>query len=166
MKITEALLAEHAVFHNLFDYTERTVPKLKAVGEVRSLARLMESLLAAHSRTEEELLVQPLEHCLEQIGQCETFHQEHEEIDHNLKQAQVVKNLKQARLCLLAAVASSVRRGSVGRRKTDHAQRASIHGHRGRGARVHWTPVSRDQFRSVGADHDDGPAPHESAREP
>src|SRR5205823_12717254 len=74
---------------------------------VRSLARLMESLLAAHSRTEEELLVQPLEHCLEQIGQCETFHQEHEEMDHNLKQAQVAKNLKQARLWLLAAVASS-----------------------------------------------------------
>ena len=107
MTITEALLAEHAVFHNLFDYAERTVPKLKAVGEVRSLARLMESLLAAHSRAEDELLVQPLEHCLEQIGHCELFHQEHEEIDHNLKQAQKAKNLKQARLCLLAAVTSS-----------------------------------------------------------
>ena len=107
MTITEALLAEHAVFHNLFDYAERAAPKLKAVGEIRSLARLMESLLTAHSRTEEELLVQPLEHCLEQIGQCEIFHQEHEEIDHNLKQAQMVKNLKQARLFLLAAVASS-----------------------------------------------------------
>jgi len=107
MTITEALLAEHAVFHNLFDYAERTVPKLKAVREVRLLARLMESLLAAHSRAEEQLLVQPLEHCLEQIGHCETFHQEHEEIDHNLKQAQSEKNLKQARLCLLAAVVSS-----------------------------------------------------------
>ena len=107
MTITEALLAEHAVFHNLFDYAERTVPKLKAVREVRLLARLMESLLAAHSRAEEQLLVQPLEHCLEQIGHCETFHQEHEEIDHNLKQAQSEQNLKQARLCLLAAVVSS-----------------------------------------------------------
>ena len=107
MTITEALLAEHAVFHNLFDYVERTVPHLKAVGEVRSLARLMESLLAAHSRTEEELLVRPLEHCLEQIGHCELFHQEHEEIDDNLRQAQSAKNLKQARLCLLAAVAAS-----------------------------------------------------------
>jgi hemerythrin-like domain-containing protein len=107
MTITEALLAEHAVFHNLFDHTERTVPKLKAVGEVRALAHLMESLLAEHSRTEEGLLVRPLEHCLEQIGHCEIFHQEHEEIDRNLKQAQMAKNLKQARLCLLAAVASS-----------------------------------------------------------
>ena len=107
MTITEALLAEHLVFHNLFDYAERTAPKLKTVGEVRSLARLMESLLAAHSRTEDELLVQPLEHCLEQIGHCETFHQEHKEIDHNLKQAQMAKNVKKARLFLLEAVASS-----------------------------------------------------------
>ncbi len=107
MTITEALLAEHAVFHNLFDYIERAAPKLKAVGEVRLLARLMESLLDAHSRTEEALLVQPLEHCLEQIGHCELFHQEHEEIDHNLKQAQLVKHLKHARVYLLAAVAAS-----------------------------------------------------------
>ena len=107
MTITEALLAEHVVFHHLFDFAERTVPKLKAVGEVRSLARLIESLLYAHSWTEEELLVQPLEHCLEQIGHCEIFHQEHEEIDHNLKQAQMARDLKQARLYLLAAVASS-----------------------------------------------------------
>ena len=107
MTITEALLAEHVVFHNLFDFAERTVPKLKAVGEVRSLARLLESLLVAHSRTEDELLVQPLEHCLEQIGHCAAFHREHEDIDHNLKQAQMAKNLKQARLCLLAAVTSS-----------------------------------------------------------
>jgi hemerythrin-like domain-containing protein len=107
MTITEALLAEHAVFHSLFDYAERNVPKLKAIGEVRALARLLESLLAAHSRPEEELLVKPLEHCLEQIGHCETFHQEHKEIDHNLRQAQMAKNLKQARLCLLAAVTAS-----------------------------------------------------------
>jgi hemerythrin-like domain-containing protein len=107
MTITEALLAEHAVFHNLFDYAERAAPKLKSVGEVRSLALLMESLLAAHSRTEEELLVQPLEHCLEQIGHCEIFHQEHEEIDDNLKQAQMAKHLKHARRFLLAAVAAS-----------------------------------------------------------
>ena len=107
MTITEALLAEHAVFHNLFDYAERNVPKLKTAGEVRSLARLMESLLTSHSRTEEELLIKPLEHCLEQIGHCDNFHEEHKEIDHNLKEAQVTKNLKHARFCLLSAVAAS-----------------------------------------------------------
>ena len=107
MKITEALLAEHAVFHNLFDYAERTVPRLKTVAEVRSLAHLLESLLQAHSQTEEQLLVEPLEHCLEQIGHRQTFHQEHQEIDDHLKRAQTVRSLKQARHHLLAAVVSS-----------------------------------------------------------
>ena len=107
MKITDALLAEHVVFHNLFDHVERTLHKLKTAAEVRSLAGLMESLLKAHSDIEEELLVEPLDHCLEQIGHCDTFHQEHAEIDENLKRAQTVRGLKRARACLLAAVLSS-----------------------------------------------------------
>ena len=104
MKITDALLAEHVVFHNLFDYLERAAPKLKTVSEIRSLAHLLEFLLEAHSRTEEELIVEPLDHCIDQIGQRETFHREHEEIDENLKRAQTARNPKQARAQLLAAV--------------------------------------------------------------
>jgi len=107
MKITDALLAEHVVFHNLFDYVERAAPGLKSVAEVRSLARMTESLLKAHSRVEEELLVAPLDHCLEQIGQRDTFHEEHEEIDESLKQAQTARSLKQARQFLLSAVIAS-----------------------------------------------------------
>jgi hemerythrin-like domain-containing protein len=95
------------VFHNLFDHVERTLSKLKTAAEVRSLAGLMESLLKAHSDIEEELLIEPLDHCLEQIGHCDTFHQEHAEIDESLKRAQTVRSLKQARACLLAAVLSS-----------------------------------------------------------
>jgi len=107
MKITEALLAEHVVFHNLFDHVERTAPKLKTGAEVKALAGLVESLLHAHSDVEEELLIEPLDHCLEQLGHREAFHQEHGEIAANLKKAQTARNLKQARACLLAAMASS-----------------------------------------------------------
>lgn len=107
MKITEALLSEHVVFHNLFDHVERQAPKLKTMAEARALAGLVESLLKSHSDVEEELLIEPLEHCLEQIGQRDTFHQEHEEIDENLRRAQATRHLKQARACLLAAVVSS-----------------------------------------------------------
>ena len=35
MKITDVLRAEHAVFHNLFDHIEATVPKLKTLAEVK-----------------------------------------------------------------------------------------------------------------------------------
>jgi len=73
MKITEALFAEHLVFHNMFDHIEATVPKLKTLAEVKSLAALMESLLKAHSDTEDDLFIGPLEHCFEQIGQRDAF---------------------------------------------------------------------------------------------
>jgi len=56
MKTTEALLAEHLVFHNLFDHIEQAAPTLKSTAEVRSLARLLESMLRAHSQTEENLV--------------------------------------------------------------------------------------------------------------
>ena len=85
MKITEALFAEHLVFHNMFDHIEATAPKLKTLAEVKSLAALMESLLKAHSDTEDELFIGPLEHCFEQIGQRDAFLEEHQEIDDSLR---------------------------------------------------------------------------------
>jgi hemerythrin-like domain-containing protein len=107
MKITEILLAEHAVFHNLFEHIEKIGPRLKTLAEVKALAALLESGLRAHSKTEDELLIEPLEHCFEQIGQRDTFHDEHEEIDETLLDLQKARDLKTARRLLLAAVASS-----------------------------------------------------------
>jgi len=107
MKITEALFAEHLVFHNMFDYIEAVAPKLKTVAEVKSLATLMESLLKAHSDTEDELFLGPLEHCFEQIGQRDAFLEEHKEIDDSMRHLRGVKNLKKARQLLLAAVTYS-----------------------------------------------------------
>jgi hemerythrin-like domain-containing protein len=109
MKITEALFAEHLVFHNVFDHIEAAAPKLKTLGEVRSLAALMEMLLKAHGDTEDNLFIGPLEHCFEQIGQRETFHQEHVEIDESLKRIQKAKQVKEARRLLLSAVGYSRR---------------------------------------------------------
>ena len=107
MKITEALFAEHLVFHNMFDHIEAVTPRLKTLAEVKSLAALMESLLKAHSDTEDELFIGPLEHCFEQIGQRDAFLEEHQEIDESLRNLQQAKTLKKARQLLLAAVAYS-----------------------------------------------------------
>jgi hemerythrin-like domain-containing protein len=107
MKITEALFAEHLVFHNMFDYIEGVAPRLKTLAEVKSLATLMESLLKAHSDTEDELFLGPLEHCFEQLGQRDAFLEEHKEIDESMRNLQQVKNLKKARGLLLAAVTYS-----------------------------------------------------------
>ena len=107
MKITEALLAEHFVFHNMFDHLESAVGQLKTAAEVKALAALMESMLKAHSDTEDELFLGPLEHCFEQIGQRDAFLEEHQEIDQNLRLVQQTTRLKQAQELLLAAVAHS-----------------------------------------------------------
>jgi hemerythrin-like domain-containing protein len=107
MKITEALLAEHLVFHNMFDHIEATAPKLKTLAEVKTMAAIMESLLKAHSDTEDELFIGPLEHCFEQIGQRDAVLEEHQEIDDSLKSLRQARSLKQARQLLLAAVAYS-----------------------------------------------------------
>lgn len=104
MKITQILLAEHAVFHNLFDHLERTVPKLKSLPEIKSLAAALETLLRAHSETEDELFIAPLEHCFEQIGQRDTFHEEHEEIDQNLLGLKSSRRVHLARRQLLQVV--------------------------------------------------------------
>lgn len=107
MKITEALLAEHVVFHNLFDYVEKVAPTLRKLAEVKSLARLLEAMLAAHSEIEDRFLIEPLEHCFEQLGQRDTFHQEHEVIDRHLLKALSSRRIGEARDCLLEAVLAS-----------------------------------------------------------
>jgi hemerythrin-like domain-containing protein len=107
MKITEALIAEHQVFHSLFDYIESAIPRLKTVGEVKVLAGVLEAALKAHSATEDELLLAPLEHCFEQMGQADIFHEEHEEIDRNLGQIQKARQGAAARKLLMAAVLAS-----------------------------------------------------------
>ena len=107
MKITEILVAEHVVFHNLFDHIEKTLPRLKTLAEVKSLAATLDALMRPHANTEDDLLVEPLEHCLEQIGQSELFHEEHEEIDARLAEVQKARGPKQARDLLLRVVLRS-----------------------------------------------------------
>ena len=107
MKITEILMAEHAVFHNLFDHIEAVVPRSKTLAEVKSLAAIMAKLTAPHSRTEDELFIEPLEHCFDQIGQKDTFHHEHELIEQTMEKVLKTKDLKTAKKLLLGAVAAS-----------------------------------------------------------
>src|SRR5580765_386052 len=101
MKITEALFAEHVVFHNMFDHVESVLPKLKTLAEIQCLAAVVEKLLQSHSDIEDKLFIGPLEHCFEQIGQRETFHDEHEQIEANLRLIQRSKQPKAARGLLL-----------------------------------------------------------------
>ena len=48
-----------------------------------------------------------MDHCLEQMGQAERFHQEHREIDASLAQIKLAREVSVARKLLLSAVAYS-----------------------------------------------------------
>ena len=107
MKITEILMAEHSVFHNLFDHIETAVPRIKTLAEVKTLATVVEKLHGPHSKTEDDLFIEPLEHCFEQIGQSETFHAEHRQIEETLAKVQKARTPGDAKKILLGAIAAS-----------------------------------------------------------
>jgi hemerythrin-like domain-containing protein len=107
MKITDILRAEHTVFHHLFDHIEASAPRLKTLAEVKSLALLMDKVMSPHSQTEDELFIGPLEHCFEQIGHRETFHQEHELIEETLVKVGKARTLKDGKRLLLDVIAAS-----------------------------------------------------------
>ncbi len=104
MKITDALLAEHIVFHHLFDHIEKTAPRLNTLAEVCVLADLLESMLVKHSKSEDELLMNYLDDSIEQLGQRETFHEEHELIEAHLNHVRAEPDLNRCRQKLIDAV--------------------------------------------------------------
>lgn len=104
MKITDALLAEHVVFHALFDHIENAAARLSTLGEVRVLADLLETMLVQHSKSEDDLLMNYLEDSIEQMGHRDTFHEEHELIERHLDAVRSASNLKSARKLLVDAV--------------------------------------------------------------
>jgi hypothetical protein len=107
LTITDALVAEHRVFSDLFDHIEGLLPTLTVLGEVRLLVGLVERLLQSHADAEKNLAYAALDHVLEHRGHIDRLHQDHEEIDASLGRAQQAPSLEQARRLLRAAIAAS-----------------------------------------------------------
>ncbi len=95
------------MFHHLFDHIESAAPRLKTLAEVKSLSMLVDKVMAPHSKTEDELFIGSLEHCMEQIGQSETFHHEHEFIEETLVKVGKARTLKEGKRLLLGAIATA-----------------------------------------------------------
>ena len=106
MKITDILRAEHTVFHHLFDHIEAAIPNMKSLAELKTLGDLADKIMAPHSKTEDDLFIDPLEHYFEQIGQRETFHHEHEFIEECFSRLRSARRLAAARKILLATMAA------------------------------------------------------------
>ena len=104
LTITQALLAEHVVYHHLFDSIEQAVPRLRTLREVQALAGLLESMLTLHAEAEDTLLIEPLQAAFSHLGQEESFHAEHEEIDADLRAVQTLRHVRKAKERLLRGV--------------------------------------------------------------
>jgi len=85
MKITDALLAEHTVFHSLFEAVEKQIQEDPSLERIQSLAAMLLHLLEKHGHAEHELLIPPLEPFLHEIGHLENFHHEDDVIIDTLK---------------------------------------------------------------------------------
>jgi hemerythrin-like domain-containing protein len=107
MKITEALVAEHTIFLNVFDQIERVLPSLATPAEVQTMASIVEGLLEGHARTETDLAYLALDHVIEHNGELKRMHQDHAEIDDRLRKVHSASSCAQARRLLKSAIAAS-----------------------------------------------------------
>jgi hemerythrin-like domain-containing protein len=104
VKITDALIGEHAVLYAQLDHLEAAVPAAKALGEIKAMAALLESALTTHAALEDELLFDGLEPGLDQIGKLEKVQHEHDAISKGLALVRHSKTRSEAQRRLLNVV--------------------------------------------------------------
>ncbi len=95
--IIDVLVIEHQVFLTLFDEIERTLARLKNVGEVRMLCRLIAGLLHNHGEEEANLIYIALDHVLLERHQLTRLNHDHHELDVVLKKVEELEDLGEAR---------------------------------------------------------------------
>ncbi|NQU59143.1 MAG: hemerythrin domain-containing protein [Rhodospirillales bacterium] len=81
MKLTDALLGEHAVLYELFDFVRDKISKSDDLTDLRSAVSVLERLLVSHAQTEEALLFPALEPYLGEMGPLAVMRGEHSEIE-------------------------------------------------------------------------------------
>lgn len=105
MKVTDALLGEHAIFYAQFDYLEKNIPAAQDLTLVKSQGAMLTAALATHAHMEDELLFNALEaHMDPQFGPLAVMRMEHNEIEGSLVRLQEVQNLVEAKNLLLHAI--------------------------------------------------------------
>ena len=107
MRITEALVAEHTIFLNVFEQIERVLPSLTTPAEVQTMANIVEGLLEGHAKTETNLAYLALDHVMQHNGELKRMHQDHHEIDDRLMKVRTASTVAQARRLLKSAISAS-----------------------------------------------------------
>jgi hemerythrin-like domain-containing protein len=95
MKITDALLGEHAVFYAMFDHLDNTVPKIDSIDELKSLAALVARPLFGHAGLENAELFAALDPFLGGQGPLEVMRSEHEDIEGTFSHLDQIDDLEE-----------------------------------------------------------------------
>ena len=106
MKITEVLVAEHAIFLGVFEQIQRALPGCATLSELRRMAGIVEGLLRPHGETEANLAYVALDQALAERGPVDRLYQDHEEIDSRFHKLQSARDLPEAMRLLTEAVAA------------------------------------------------------------
>jgi hemerythrin-like domain-containing protein len=93
MKITEALVTEHAVFLGVFEQIERALDGCATLSQIRTMAGIVERLLRPHAESESNLAYAALDQALAERGLLDRLYQDHDEIDAGFR------NVRRARTC-------------------------------------------------------------------
>jgi len=93
LKITDALLGEHAVLYDLFGYLRNLTAEGNDPGEIRATVAAVERLLLAHARLEEALLFPRLAPHLGETGPLAVMRSEHRGIDELLEAARTESDI-------------------------------------------------------------------------
>ncbi len=80
MKLTDALLGEHAVIYDLFAYVRDRIGNTGDLGDIQAAVSVLDRLLVNHAEVEEALLFPNLEPHLGQAGPLAMMRAEHEGI--------------------------------------------------------------------------------------
>lgn len=87
MKITDALLGEHAVLYDLFGHLRNTAVSSGDIAEIHGAVAAVDRLLLSHARVEEGLLFPRLDAHLGQMGPLAVMRSEHHGIEDLLEAA-------------------------------------------------------------------------------
>lgn len=107
MKITDALIAEHRMFLEMFNFIEESLASAQTVSEAHALARMVARLLESHAEAEEDLLLTALDHVLEHKGQREVFHSEHGELHDTFEKITTEIDIAKMRQLVKRAISAS-----------------------------------------------------------
>ncbi len=109
MRLTDALIVEHAVLRTVFNQIENIIQAIDDISVLKSFGTMIEKLLQQHGDVEGHMLFVTLDHALANAGQLDKMSQEHGEMDDRLGKIQEVDNARDARRLLRAAMGFSRR---------------------------------------------------------